>query len=80
MEAWCDRQGKSQASVRFLYDGQRVQPTQTPQELEMEEGDALDVMMEQVRRHLVVMYKTNMSRLGDRKKRRVSYNESISQI
>lgn len=30
MDAFCDRQGKATASVRFLFDGQRVNPTDTP--------------------------------------------------
>lgn len=30
MNAFCDRQGKNMASVRFLFDGQRVQPTDNP--------------------------------------------------
>ena len=31
MDAFCDRQGKNIASVRFLFDGQRVQPTDNPE-------------------------------------------------
>lgn len=30
MNAFCERQGKSPNSVRFLFDGTRVQPTDTP--------------------------------------------------
>lgn len=30
MMAFCERQAKSLNSVRFLFDGQRVQPTDTP--------------------------------------------------
>lgn len=30
MTAFCERQGKSLSSVRFLFDGTRVQPTDTP--------------------------------------------------
>lgn len=33
MDAYCERQGKSPDSVRFLYDGERVQPTDTPQKV-----------------------------------------------
>ncbi|KAF9414400.1 hypothetical protein BGZ94_000406 [Podila epigama] len=32
MEAYCERQGKSVQSVRFLYDGERIQATNTPNE------------------------------------------------
>lgn len=31
MDAFCDRQGKSANSVRFLFDGQRVQATDSPE-------------------------------------------------
>jgi small ubiquitin-related modifier len=30
MGAFCERQGKALSSVRFLFDGTRVQPTDTP--------------------------------------------------
>lgn len=30
MDAFCERQGKTPASVRFLFDGQRVNPTDNP--------------------------------------------------
>ncbi|KAG6026554.1 hypothetical protein E4U41_001249 [Claviceps citrina] len=38
MNAFCERQGKSITSVRFLFNGQRVQPTDTPDALEMADG------------------------------------------
>ena len=47
INAFCQRQGVNAASVRFLFDGQRINPMQTPQELEMEDGDVIDVMVEQ---------------------------------
>ena len=71
MSAFCDRQGKNMASVRFLFEGQRVQATDTPDtvcfglfaitshpslvveiltvlQLEMQDGDTLEVHQEQV--------------------------------
>ena len=33
MDAFCERQGKSFQSCRFLFDGQRVIPTHTPDEV-----------------------------------------------
>ena len=30
MDAFCERQGKAPNSVRFLFDGTRVQPTDSP--------------------------------------------------
>ncbi|ROW11497.1 hypothetical protein VMCG_01499 [Cytospora schulzeri] len=48
MGAFCERQGKALNSVRFLFEGQRVQPTDTPDTLEMQDGDTLEVHQEQV--------------------------------
>ncbi|RKP34235.1 ubiquitin-related domain-containing protein, partial [Dimargaris cristalligena] len=48
METYCDRTGKSMNSIRFLFEGERVLPTHTPQELEMDDGDTIDVMVQQV--------------------------------
>ena len=47
MSAFCTRHGIHLASVRFLFDGSRIIGRQTPQELEMEDGDTIDVMVEQ---------------------------------
>ncbi|KAH8883983.1 ubiquitin-like protein [Thozetella sp. PMI_491] len=48
MTAFCERQGKTLQSVRFLFEGQRVQPSDTPDTLEMQDGDQLEVHQEQV--------------------------------
>ncbi|EPE03218.1 ubiquitin-like modifier [Ophiostoma piceae UAMH 11346] len=48
MSAFCERQGKTLNSVRFLFDGQRVQPTDTPDSLEMQDSDTLEVHQEQL--------------------------------
>jgi len=48
MDAYCQRQGKSLTTVRFLYDGERISPDQTPEQLEMEDEDTIDVMIEQI--------------------------------
>ncbi|KAK7742305.1 SUMO protein smt3 [Cytospora paraplurivora] len=47
MNSFCERQGKPLDSVRFLLDGKRVQPADTPDALEMEDGDILEVFQEQ---------------------------------
>ena len=47
MNAFCQRQGVNLNAVRFLFDGERLRDTQTPEGLEMEDGDVIDVMMEQ---------------------------------
>ncbi|MFF1411638.1 small ubiquitin-related modifier [Streptomyces sp. NPDC058289] len=46
MDSYCERQGKSRSSVRFLFDGTRVQPTNTATQLDIQEGDTIDVMAE----------------------------------
>jgi len=48
MDAFCDRQGKAANSVRFLFDGSRVQPNDTPDTLDMQDGDTLEVHQEQI--------------------------------
>lgn len=47
MKAFCNRNGVAANSVRFLFDGNRINGTQTPSELDMEDGDVIDVMVEQ---------------------------------
>jgi hypothetical protein len=37
------------SSLRFFYDGDRVQEDQTPKMLELEENDQIDVQLEMVR-------------------------------
>ncbi|ESZ91303.1 putative ubiquitin-like modifier SUMO [Sclerotinia borealis F-4128] len=48
MDAFCERQGKAPNSVRFLFDGSRVQPTDSPDKLDMADGDTLEVHQEQI--------------------------------
>ncbi|KKZ61993.1 hypothetical protein GX50_02432 [[Emmonsia] crescens] len=48
MEAFCSRQGKDISSVRFLFDGTRVRQDDTPDTLDMADGDTLEVHQEQI--------------------------------
>ncbi|KAI9839906.1 MAG: hypothetical protein M1819_000098 [Sarea resinae] len=48
MDAFCERQGKSPSTVRFLFDGTRVQPSDSPDTLDMQDGDTLEVHQEQI--------------------------------
>ncbi|GME67711.1 hypothetical protein B5S28_g5151 [[Candida] boidinii] len=48
MEAFAKRQGKTIESFRFLYDGDRVSPDQTPEDLDMEDGDNIEAHREQL--------------------------------
>jgi len=47
MDAYCQRQSIDPASIRFLYDGQRLRAEQTPKELEMEDNDIIDAVLTQ---------------------------------
>lgn len=47
MDAYCQRQAKSSDSIRFLYDGARVMPDSTPEEMEMEDNDIIDAVLQQ---------------------------------
>lgn len=44
MDAFCDRQGKSPTSVRFLFDGSRVQPTDSPETVSSRSSLTSDVI------------------------------------
>ncbi|KAL9608674.1 MAG: hypothetical protein Q9167_006509 [Letrouitia subvulpina] len=48
MNAFCERQGKDFKTVRFLFDGARVNPTDSPDSLDMQDGDTLEVHQEQI--------------------------------
>ncbi|XP_021763483.1 small ubiquitin-related modifier 1-like [Chenopodium quinoa] len=47
MGAYCDRQSVDVESIAFLFDGRRLRGEQTPDELEMEDGDEIDAMLHQ---------------------------------
>merc|ERR1712039_908726 len=48
MGAYCERQGVSLDSIRFLFNGQRIQPEQDPSVLDMEDNDVIDAVLAQV--------------------------------
>ena len=47
MEAYCNRQGLQLNQCRFIFDGDRIREDQTPEALEMDNGDEIDAMVEQ---------------------------------
>ena len=47
MDAYCQRQGLANNQCRFIFDGERIKDDDTPDGLEMENGDEIDVMVEQ---------------------------------
>ncbi|GBE86053.1 Ubiquitin-like protein pmt3/smt3 [Sparassis crispa] len=46
--AYAAKVGKDVSSIRFLYDGNRINDDDTPASLDMEDNDTIDVMVEQV--------------------------------
>jgi hypothetical protein len=46
-DAYLQRVGKAPGSLRFMFDGARVQDTATPAELGMEDEDTIDAAAEQ---------------------------------
>eukprot|EP00614_Pseudopedinella_elastica_P025744 CAMPEP_0172614648 /NCGR_PEP_ID=MMETSP1068-20121228/53638_1 /TAXON_ID=35684 /ORGANISM="Pseudopedinella elastica, Strain CCMP716" /LENGTH=100 /DNA_ID=CAMNT_0013419509 /DNA_START=45 /DNA_END=347 /DNA_ORIENTATION=+ len=44
---YAQRKGVAMSALRFLIDGERVNPSQTPEELDLEDQDQIDCMLEQ---------------------------------
>ena len=44
--AYSQRKGVNATSLRFLFDGQRVRGDQKPEDINMEDGDRVDVMLD----------------------------------
>ena len=47
MEAYCEKQGKQMSSIRFAFDGKRINANQTAEELGLENEDSIDAMIQQ---------------------------------
>jgi len=47
MHAYCKKVGAEIENLRFLFDGQRLRPEQTPADLDMEDEDEIDAMVQQ---------------------------------
>lgn len=45
-DAFIKRKGQMAGTMRFLLDGERVNPTDTPKLLELEDGDQIDAVLE----------------------------------
>jgi small ubiquitin-related modifier len=46
-ESYASRKGVQVSSLRFLLDGDKIAPEQTPKMLELEDQDQIDCMLEQ---------------------------------
>jgi len=47
-KSYADRTGVAVSSLRFLFDGRRINDEDTPKSLEMEEDDVIEVYQEQL--------------------------------
>ena len=47
MNAFCQRAGVSIEAVQFFFDGEQIDETETPDDLDMEDGDVIDVYVSQ---------------------------------
>ena len=47
MQTYCARNGYPQNSVRFLYEGEEIRESDTPEGLKMEDGDQIETMVAQ---------------------------------
>ncbi|KAJ3417101.1 Small ubiquitin- modifier 1 [Chytridiales sp. JEL 0842] len=48
MDAYAQKSGVAASSVRFIYDGSRIKADDTPDILDMEDGDQIQTMVMQV--------------------------------
>ena len=49
MEDWMVQKGMPRGSVRFMLDGNTINENQTPEQLDMEDGDVIYIMQHQAR-------------------------------
>ena len=47
-DAYANRKGVGQNSLRFMLDGVRIKPDETPKMLELEDNDQIDALLETV--------------------------------
>jgi small ubiquitin-related modifier len=48
IQSWCDKKAVDPATMRFHYDSGQVTGQDTPLSLDMDDGDQIDVAVEQV--------------------------------
>lgn len=47
MKVYCERASVQESSIRFLFDGERLNPDSTPADYDMEEDDIIDAVLQQ---------------------------------
>lgn len=48
MDAYCERKGIDRRAIRFAFNGDRINDSSTPKELGIEDGDTIDIQLEQI--------------------------------
>eukprot|EP00887_Chlorella_sp_A99_P002709 scaffold6.g2709.t1 len=48
LNAYCQKKAMEANQVRFVFDGTRVNPMSTPDDVGMDDGDTIDAFLEQV--------------------------------
>jgi small ubiquitin-related modifier len=69
MDAFCGKLGAQKSSMKFLFDGMRIQEDQTPEQLKMEDNEQIDVVLEQVGGDLCPQLQTSPSSFRITKKK-----------
>ena len=47
MATYCERAGLAQQTIRFSFDGTRINESDSPKSLDMEDGDTIEVFQQQ---------------------------------
>lgn len=47
-DTYYKRSGADQDSIRFIFDGQRLNANQTPKDLDMQDNDIIDAVIQQI--------------------------------
>jgi len=48
IDSYCSRAAVSPSSMRFLYDGRRIDGDKTPEDMDMEDDDIIDAVLQQM--------------------------------
>merc|ERR1711874_624337 len=62
MSTYCERAGLALQTIRFSFDGTRINESDTPKSLDMEDGDTIEVFQQQSggRQHLLQLLQEHL--------------------
>merc|ERR1719433_2160871 len=64
MSTYCERAGLALQTIRFSFDGTRINESDTPKGLDMEDGDTIEVFQQQSGGGRYVDRQLNVDELG----------------